>query len=239
MSSLRAEYENGNPNFVGQIDELMSKGFKYVRRTRGDGDCFYRSLAFALIHSLIHSSDKDLAVARVLSTLAQTPELLDSAGIEKMVYEDFYEEVVGLVERVVNDKKNGGIQMRDEGLLEAFQDPETSNAVVIYLRFVTSAHIRMNPDQFEGFVEHPDTREPMDVESYCANFVQAMGKEADNVEIQALVAVLQLNVDVAYLNGGSPRNVDFIQFRNDVDLGGEPLVLLYRPGHYDVLSKSG
>ncbi|PPQ73204.1 hypothetical protein CVT24_010023 [Panaeolus cyanescens] len=258
MTTLRTEYESGtNNNFIGQIDWLIENGYRFVRRTRGDGDCFYRSLAFAYISSLIHSPDIELSVARALSTLAQTPELLDSAGIEKMVYEDFYDEVVGVVERVVRGE-GGGKGMDDEELLKAFQDPESesptacllfiiygrvddtlvaSNAIVIYLRFVTSAHIRMNPDQYEGFVVHPDTREPMDVDSYCANFVQAMGKEADNVEIQALTSILHLNVDVLYLNGGARDRVDVIEFRGDVDAGAEPVRLLYRPGHYDVLLK--
>jgi hypothetical protein len=60
MTELRNEYENGSIAFVKQIDWLMDKGFKFVRRTRGaclsyffyrssilthdlgDGDCFYR-----------------------------------------------------------------------------------------------------------------------------------------------------------------------------------------------------
>lgn len=42
MSILRAEYENGSGAFVQQIDYLVSKGYNGVRRSRGDGNCFYR-----------------------------------------------------------------------------------------------------------------------------------------------------------------------------------------------------
>lgn len=42
ISVLRSEYENGSGSFVKQIDYLQSNGFTSVRRTRGDGDCFYR-----------------------------------------------------------------------------------------------------------------------------------------------------------------------------------------------------
>lgn len=41
-----------------------------------------------------------------------------------------------------------------------------------------SAHIRLNKDSYEGFLMNPDTKEFMDLESFCANVVQAMGKEA-------------------------------------------------------------
>ena len=88
----------------------------------------------------------------------------------------------------------------------------------------------------------------MDVDSYCANIVQAMGKEAgesyivyhdgrpfnlvffqDNVEIEALSRALQLNIDVAYLNGGRGETViDFIKFRYDPSPETPPLILLYR-----------
>ena len=61
MSVLRAEYENGAPSFVQQIDYLNAQGYQTIRRTKGawrlviysqmqlsvdlqsgDGDCFYR-----------------------------------------------------------------------------------------------------------------------------------------------------------------------------------------------------
>ena len=35
LAVLRAEYENGSPSFVQQIDWLEGKGFHAIRRTRG------------------------------------------------------------------------------------------------------------------------------------------------------------------------------------------------------------
>jgi ubiquitin thioesterase protein OTUB1 len=42
LSALRAEYENGSGSFIRQIDFLKAQGYKGIRRSRGDGDCFYR-----------------------------------------------------------------------------------------------------------------------------------------------------------------------------------------------------
>jgi hypothetical protein len=44
LSALRAEYENGSGSFIKQIDFLKSQGYEGIRRSRGDGDCFYRCL---------------------------------------------------------------------------------------------------------------------------------------------------------------------------------------------------
>jgi ubiquitin thioesterase protein OTUB1 len=41
MSVLRAEYENGSPSFVAQIDWLSNHGYKAVRRTRGSSIGMY------------------------------------------------------------------------------------------------------------------------------------------------------------------------------------------------------
>ncbi|KAF8875730.1 peptidase C65 Otubain-domain-containing protein [Gymnopilus junonius] len=236
MSTLLSEYENGSPSFLKQIDWLIKQGFDRVRRTRGDGDCFYRSLGFAYVESLINSQDREFAVASSLSMLSSTKDTLDKAGIERLVYEDFYDEFTFLIESITRPDPQG-LVLNSDRLLSAFQSPETSNAIVIYLRFLTSAQIRLNREDFEGFVVHPDTKDPMDLDSFCANVVQAMGKEADNVEIEALCRALQLNVDVAYLNGVREDGVDFITFRNDSNSQAPPLILLYRPGHYDILAK--
>jgi hypothetical protein len=55
----------------------------------------------------------------------------------------------------------------------------------------------------------------------------------DNVEIEALSRALQLNIDVAYLNGGRGDGViDFIKFRHDLSSEAPPLILLYRYVHF-------
>jgi ubiquitin thioesterase protein OTUB1 len=45
LSALRAEYENGSGSFIKQIDFLKAQGYEGIRRSRGDGDCFYRCLS--------------------------------------------------------------------------------------------------------------------------------------------------------------------------------------------------
>jgi len=49
---------------------------------------------------------------------------------------------------------------------------------------------------------------------------------------------LKIDVKIAYLDGrGTEERVDFVDF--DSTCSGDPLQLLYRPGHYDILVKQG
>ena len=53
-----------------------------------------------------------------------------------------------------------------------------SNSVVMYLRMLTSAQIKLDAESYAPFLFNPETTEPMEPESFCNNFVEAFGKEA-------------------------------------------------------------
>jgi ubiquitin thioesterase protein OTUB1 len=106
------------------------------------------------VEGILKSTDQALAVGKSLSSLTNTNESLHSAGIEKMVYEDFYAEFASLIENIIQPHSDGTTLTMDL-LLNAFQNPEgrffflsrffcshphsivVSNSVVIYLRFLT------------------------------------------------------------------------------------------------------
>ena len=73
-----------------------------------------------------------------------------------------------------------------------------------------------------------------------------MGEESDHMHITALTDALQVPVRIVYLDGTAndgniPTTLDFTPDQNEVSskpAASEPLVvLLYRPGHYDILYK--
>ncbi len=55
LAVLRTEYEGGpgsdsdpqysSNGFIKQIDFLIANGYEGIRRSRGDGDCFYRCVS--------------------------------------------------------------------------------------------------------------------------------------------------------------------------------------------------
>ncbi|CCM04139.1 uncharacterized protein FIBRA_06301 [Fibroporia radiculosa] len=237
MQSLRSEYEGGSQLFVKQIDWLIKNGYVGIRRARGDGDCFYRSLAFAYIERILFAPDKPLAVTSAISALEASQPLLEAAGFQRLVFEDFYDCLVSVINKVLTPEGDGQL-LSPVTLLEAFNSPEVSNSIVVYFRLLTSAQIRADSEQYASFLFHPEIGEPMDLRDFCENFVEAVGKEADHVQITALSRALKVNINVAYLDGRSEEGkVDFVDFQNVDEPGTEPVILLYRPGHYDILDR--
>ena len=153
MSALRAEYEGGSRSFVDQIDYLISQGYVSVRRARGDGDCFYRcelqpgtpirprpsslryvfslitkrflivALAFGFIEHLLNSPQPNVAVVLATSLLESTVPMLEEAGFQRLVFEDFYEVLLSLIQQITVPEP-GGTTLTSKTLLEAFQSPE-------------------------------------------------------------------------------------------------------------------
>lgn len=197
------------------------------------------ALAFGYFERILHAPDAELAVTSAISSIESTPPLLEAAGFQPLVFEDFYETFLSLVKRILAPDENGKV-LTPAALLEAFNDPEISNSIVVYLRMLTSAQIRADPD-ISSFLLHPETGECMETREFCENFVEAMGREADHPQMEALTRALRVHVVVAYLDGHQhgkeEGEVNFVHFMKAVGSvpDAEPVTLLYRPGHYDLL----
>ncbi|EKM52617.1 uncharacterized protein PHACADRAFT_261168 [Phanerochaete carnosa HHB-10118-sp] len=251
LSDLQEEYIRGNQTFVKQISRLVQQGYLGVRRTRGDGDCFYRAFAFAYIERLLKAPEpfRETLVQDTLTVLGRSVQLLQNVGYEALVYEDFYETLVHTIKRIINARPDVP-KLTQRGLLDAFNDTPISNSIMIYMRYVTSAQIKVDPFSYAPYLYNPDepyADEPMNPADFCNHFVECMGKEADHVQITALTTALKVNVRVAYLDGhehgkgptADPDTspINFVSFDNGEGEELEAVTLLYRPGHYDVLSR--
>lgn len=75
------------------------------------------------MEGLLRSTDHELAVGTSLSSLSSANETLQSAGIEKLVYEDFYAEFASLIENIIKPNSEG-MKLTVDLLLSAFQNPE-------------------------------------------------------------------------------------------------------------------
>ncbi|TKY85965.1 hypothetical protein EX895_004790 [Sporisorium graminicola] len=199
---LQHEYA-GNDAFLGKINWLKDEaGFIGIRRAKGDGDCFYRAFAFAFIYKIMMMKDRPMhhfTVKHVESTL----QLLKQAGFDEEVVTDFYEPLKNLLSRMYSTDPESK-ELNEHALVEAMNDPEQSNSIVVYLRLLTSAFLKLNADEYTPFLFSLDNASadaaPPDMASFCANQVEAIGKEADHVQITALSRALKVSLDVAYLS---------------------------------------
>ena len=90
------------------------------------GKLFIVALAFAFIEGLLNSPQTNVAVAVATSLLGSTVPMLEEAGFQKLVFEDFYEVLLSLIQQIVIPEP-GGTTLTSDTLLEAFQSPEGEN----------------------------------------------------------------------------------------------------------------
>lgn len=84
------------------------------------------ALAFAFIEHILNSPQKDVAVDLATSLLKFTVPMLEKAGFQKLVFEDFYEVLLSLIQQIITPEPEG-TTLTSDTLLEAFQSPEGEN----------------------------------------------------------------------------------------------------------------
>ncbi|KAG6839567.1 hypothetical protein C0991_001450 [Blastosporella zonata] len=150
--------------------------------------------------------------------------MLQAMGFDES-YKVGYSQFRDLIQDVVGGED--GKILTEMDLLKAFQD---------------AAQIQLAPDDYAPFLTNqdiPNSEDILEPQDFCATFVIPLGKEADNVQISALCRAFQANVDIAYVDGreddSTTGKARFIPFRSVINEDADPITLLYRPGHYDIL----
>ncbi|CAN1187774.1 OVARIAN TUMOR DOMAIN-containing deubiquitinating enzyme 1 [Linum perenne] len=212
LSALAAEYQSGNVILQQKI-QLLSEQYAAIRRTRGDGNCFFRGFMFAYLEHILRSQDRK-EVDRVKLNVEECRKTLQSLGYADFTFEDFFALFLEQVDSV----------------LEGNDDS---------VRFVTSGEIRKRSEFFEPFIFGLTNAT---VEQFCKSSVEPMGEESDHVHITALSDALGVPIRVVYLDRSSSSDGSGVAVnRHDFIPEGtgataEPFInLLYRPGHYDIL----
>lgn len=214
--------------FALKLEKLETEfNFGEIRKCRRDGNCFYRAVAFDLIEAF--RSDPQNSAGKFKETWKNQ---LKAAGYEPVIYEDFSDSFWSFV-------GEDSLGQTSLNLQEAWEiDEYTSNMALMLLRLLTSAHIRSNPDDYLAFIEL-GPQDSDSIEKWCERSVDAVGVDADQVQLIALARALGILIVVANLGSGMDSDdlqVNEFDFR--VDNGKDPRIcLLYRPGHYDLLYK--
>lgn len=87
-----------------------------------------------------------------------------------------------------------------EGVLKLFRDPEESNYIVLMLRFLTSGELRNNAILYETFIDNE-----IPIEMFCQLEVEPIDKEADQIQIMALLNYLEVGIKIVYLDGSNSK----------------------------------
>ncbi|MCL7048384.1 hypothetical protein MKW94_001972, partial [Papaver nudicaule] len=242
LSVLSEEYQSGSPILLEKI-QVLSESYASIRRTRGDGNCFFRSFMFSYLEHILESQDK-AEVDRITANIEQCKKTLQSLGYADFTFEDFFALFLEQLEDVLQGNESS---ISHDDLVQRSQDQSVSDYVVMFFRFVTSGEIRKRSEFFEPFILGLSNTT---VEQFCKTCVEPMGEESDHVQIIALSDALGVPIRVMYLDrsscdakGVTVNHHDFIPTVGDVQntSNGDSdsvkpfITLLYRPGHYDIL----
>ncbi|XP_007447397.1 PREDICTED: ubiquitin thioesterase OTUB2 [Lipotes vexillifer] len=213
LSILRDHPENRI--YQRKIQEL-SKRFTAIRKTKGDGNCFYRALGYSYLESLLGKSRE---ILKFKERVLQTPNDLLAAGFEEHKFQNFFNAFYSVVELV---EKHSSVS----SLLRVFNDQSASDRIVQFLRLLTSAFIRNRGDFFRHFID-----EEMDIKDFCTHEVEPMAMECDHIQITALSQALNIALQVEYVD-----EMDTALNHHVFPEAAIPSVyLLYKTSHYNIL----
>jgi len=218
IQELHKDFEDADQVYQAKLADLFDR-YSHIRRTRGDGNCFFRSYGFGVLEACL----TDLQLLEKLSEKATyTKDKLIELAYSAYTVEDFLETFLEILEVV---KKGQNL----EDLMQIYNDQGYSDYLVVFLRLMVSCYLQTNEEFYSAFIEgHASMKE------FCSQEVEPMAIESDHIHIIALTSAINTTVQVEYMDrGGDESKVNFHRFPDD---GSTPTIyLLYRPGHYDIL----
>ncbi|KAJ8895452.1 hypothetical protein PR048_000785 [Dryococelus australis] len=216
--SLLEEYADDDI-YRQKVQYLMEK-YKNIRRTRPDGNCFFRAFAYAYFEYLL---DNKKEYERFHEVAQKSKDDLVSLGFPQFTVEDFHDTFMEVVGKV----RNAPQSFSQKELYELFNQQGYSDYIVVYLRLITSGQLQRDSAFYQNFVEGGRS-----IEDFRHQEVEPMYKESDHIHIIALSTALSVGIRVRYMDRGDAAEV----IAHDFPEGSNPLIhLLYRPGHYDIL----
>jgi len=199
----------------------LTNTYKYIRKTRPDGNCFFRAFTFSYFDSLIGDKKE---YDRFFPIAKESKDKLVELGFPAFTIEDFHDNFMDTLVKI-------GEGMTTEQLLEVFNDSCPSDYLVVYMRLITSGHPQKESHFYSNFIEGDRS-----VSEFCKQEVEPMYKESDHIHIIALTDAFKVGTRIIYMDRCEGGKVTMHDFGMPDGSDESPRVhLLYRPGHYDIL----
>lgn len=216
LAELSQEYAPDDASYQDKIKKL-GETYTSIRRTRGDGNCFFRSFGFGYLEYLAKNKGD---FEKFQEKASKTFQKLMDLNYPSFTVEDFFENFMSSVKSVTET------DYKVDDLVEKFRDDAISNYFIVYLRLITSCQMQTEAHFYQDFVDSGKT-----VTEFCKTEVEPMYKESDHMHIIALTAALDAKIRVVYMDHSNATLL-----LHDFPEGCKPAIhLLYRPGHYDIL----
>ncbi|KAL4884716.1 peptidase C65 Otubain-domain-containing protein [Aspergillus karnatakaensis] len=225
--AIAIEYANADPTFVTKTAALAVT-HPYSRIMKGDGNCGWRAIAFGYFENIFNLRDPAHAQREMLR-IKSLNTLLDQTGQQEAMYEMFVDATMEAFESVLNAINRG--ERHDSFLVDLFNDGYNSTAIITHFRLLASAWMKLNHQQFQGFLSMP-------LNQYCSTRIEPVRTEIDEIGLRALIDVViegsGLLVQILYLDRSEGDAVTPHILTQPRPTTGA-IRLLYRPGHYDLI----
>jgi hypothetical protein len=221
ISELLEDYKSNN-EYSSSIKEITNK-YKYIRKVRRDGNCFYRSFIYRIFEYICIKNNKNL-YDHVVKKLTESKDLIIRNGYDWTFIEDFYNIFYMEFHHCFNSLETKGISVRDY-LDNLFSDKEKGNYLIYFIRFCISAFLKENAFLYEVYVDGQ-------YEAWISREVEAIDHEADQIQIMACVNYFDIGVRIEYLH---PYKNEVMKFPEDKPDDQIFITVLFTPGHYDLL----
>ena len=218
LNVLKIEYK---ANKFEQCFDVLHKDYKFVRRMRRDGSCFYRSFLYQLFEYCINNKEDRSVLNKIIRITEESKEdLMINAGYDELVVADFF----NAFKKAVDELQNVQPVNAATHLKTVLGDEERSNYLIMYIRWLTACFLKKNSILYEDFVGG-------DIAGFCTREVEQLDVDADHIQIIALTSYFEMGVEINSVN--QQGSIEKINLPEDYD-GWRPK-LLYVPGHYDAL----
>ena len=147
IQELKDDYSIEDDIYQNKIKHL-EKDYECIRRTRPDGNCFFRAFGFAYFESLLLGDEKTEKANReeldkFIEFTKRSKEELINLGLPSVTIEDFFEVFLETLLSIKSKETPSS-----EKLLEKFCDQTTSDYIVVYFRLITSGYLQQNSEKF-------------------------------------------------------------------------------------------
>ena len=218
---LLKDYEE-NLEYANSV-KIITEKYKYIRKVRRDGNCFYRAYIYRLFEYICMKNNNQL-YNDMLKKIEGIKDLTAKNGYDWILVEDFYNVFYGEFCSCFNSVNNTGVSVRDY-MDNLFNDKDKGNYLIYFIRFCIAAYLKENRTLYEVFIEG-------DFETWIRKEVEAIDNEAEQIQIMACVNYFDIGVKIEYLNKLKNEVVKFPEDKKDEDIFIE---VLFTPGHYDIL----
>ena len=224
VSILLDDYKS-NQEYSNSVKQITDK-YKYIRKVRRDGNCFYRSFIYRIFEYICIKNNKNL-YEHIVKKINESKELIKRNGYDWSFIEDFYNIFYLEFHHCFNSIETKGVSVRDY-LDNLFSDKEKGNYLIYFIRFCTAAFLKENSFLYEVYVDGA-------FENWVSSEVEAIDHEADQIQIMACVNYFDIGVKIEYLH---PNKNEVMKFPEDKPEDQIFITVLFTPGHYDLLYSS-